>query len=346
MASRDNEGIAVEEAAKCPLCGHAGHPLYSGLRDRYWAAPGAWGFRRCGRCGHMWLDPRPLPGEIGRLYASYYTHGVGWPDPMHGVGFWPRCQRGVLEALGYPGVARDSTERLLGKVSRFLPPLWDEFEQTVRSVPGPPRGTLLDAGSGDGAYMTVMKTLGWDVRGIEPDSNAVRVARGRGLDVLESSIEEGQLPAGHFDVITMSHVIEHVLDPAATFVAVHRALRPGGLAVVLTPNAESWGHSLFGPAWFHLDPPRHLHLFSSRNLVAIAERAGLEVLRVRTTGRGHLMFDGSVSVRRTGRFRFDDPSLQASTSERAFRLAEHVLVRVAPRKGEEIVLSCTKGKGS
>ncbi len=346
MVSRDNEGIAVEEAAVCPLCGHVGAVLYSGLRDRYWAAPGMWGFRRCGDCAHIWLDPRPLPAEIGRLYASYFTHGVEWPDPLRGDGFWPRCLRGVLEAFGYRGVARDSNERLVGQLCRFLPPLWDECEQRVRSVPGPPRGTLLDVGCGDGAYLAVMKRLGWDVRGLEPDPRAVQVARERGLDVIEDTIEEAPLSADAFDAITMSHVIEHVSDPVATLVAVRRALRPGGLVVVLTPNVESWGHALFGPAWFHLDPPRHLHLFSSKNLLAVVERAGLAVVRARTTGRGHLVFDGSVSVRRTGRFRFDDPTLQASASERVFRLIEQALVRIGPRSGEEIVLSCTKREGA
>ena len=53
------------------------------------------------------------------------------------------------------------------------------------------------------------------VRGVEPDPRAVRVARERGLDVMEGTAE--QLPAEvqdrRYDLIVFSHVLEHTLDP-------------------------------------------------------------------------------------------------------------------------------------
>ena len=103
----DNGGIRVVEAAACPLCGASGRVRYSQLRDRSWSAPGTWSFRECVACGHLWLDPCPVAEEIGRLYASYYTHGVERGSPLQGDGFWPRCRRGVLEAYGYRGLAHD-----------------------------------------------------------------------------------------------------------------------------------------------------------------------------------------------------------------------------------------------
>src|SRR3989442_738635 len=121
----DNGGVRVVEAAACPLCGASGRVRYSQLRDRSWSAPGTWSFRECVACGHLWLDPCPIAEEIGRLYASYYTHGVERGSPLQGDGFWPRCRRGVLEAYGYRGLAHDSTERFLGQVMRFVPPVWE-----------------------------------------------------------------------------------------------------------------------------------------------------------------------------------------------------------------------------
>ncbi len=38
-----------------------------------------------------------------------------------------------------------------------------------------------------------MRTLGWAVRGIEPDLIAAEVARGRGLDVATTSLEDAAL---------------------------------------------------------------------------------------------------------------------------------------------------------
>jgi hypothetical protein len=43
---------------------------------------------------------------------------------------------------------------------------------------------------------------------------------------------------------------------------------------MITPNVASLGHRLFKRDWIHLDPPRHLHLFTCRSLAVLAERAG------------------------------------------------------------------------
>jgi len=338
----DNGGVHVVEAAACPLCGASGRVRYGQLRDRTWGAPGTWSFRECDACGHLWLDPRPVPEEIGRLYESCYTHGVERASPLLGDGFWPRCRRGVLEAYGYPGVARDSTERFLGRAMRFVPPVWEECEEIVHSVPGPPRGRLLDIGCGDGYFLRLMRDLGWTVQGLEPDPKAAAFARASGLDIVESPLERASLALDAFDVITMSHVIEHVLEPVTFLSVARRALSPGGILYVFTPNAESWGRAMFGPSWYPLEPPRHFHIFHPRNLVACAERARLQVVDVRTTGRLHLFFDASVSIRKTGRCGFDDPTVRASFFDRLFRVTENLLVHVHPHAGEEVVMRCTK----
>jgi 2-polyprenyl-3-methyl-5-hydroxy-6-metoxy-1,4-benzoquinol methylase len=339
---RDNDGIRVQEAASCPLCGGSGRIRYDRLRDRSWNVSGIWSFRECNECGHLWLDPRPIGEDIGRLYASYYTHGVERGSPLQGNGFWPMCRRGVLEAYGYLGVARSSTERLLGRAMHFVPPVWDECEEIVRSVPGPPRGRLLDVGCGDGYFLRVMQELGWTVQGLEPDPRAAGFARAHGLEILEMPIERAPLDRNGFDAITMSHVIEHVPDPVAVLSDARRALKPGGILLVSTPNANSWGHSMFGPSWYPLEPPRHFHIFRPENLAACAERAHLQVVDLRTTGRLHLIFDASVSIRKTGRYGFDDPTIQASLFDQLFRATENLLVRVRRSAGEEIVMRSTK----
>lgn len=339
---RDNEGVLVRDAPICPLCGGAGVIAYADLRDRYWDAPGTWTFRRCATCGHLWLDPQPEASEIGKLYRSYFSHGAASPLPFVGDDLWAQATRGVLEILGYKGASHRERERWLGSLFRLVPPIWEECEQPVRSVRGPPRGVLLDLGCGNGSYMDIMRSLGWRVQGLEPDPIAASIARDRGFEVIESPIEAAPLPAGGFDYITMSHVIEHVVDPVRVLTVARQALKEDGRLTILTPNAESWGHRKFREAWFHLDPPRHLHLFSTKNLIACAQRAGLRVASSVTTGRGHLVYDGSVAIRATGRYRFGDPSTVASMRDRAFRAFESFLTRVRPDAGEETILTCTR----
>jgi SAM-dependent methyltransferase len=187
-----------------------------------------------------------------------------------------------------------------------------------------------------------MRDLGWKVRGLEPDAQAVSVARAHGLDVIEGTVESSLRDRDAYDVITMSHVIEHVVDPAQVLTVVRDALRPGGTLLLITPNAGSLGHRRFGASWYHLDPPRHLQLFTVANLAARTVAAGLATLRWRTTGRGHLVYDASRSIERTGRFDLRDPSRRASRGDQSFRLFEEVLLLARRDWGEEILLFATK----
>ena len=44
--------------------------------------------------------------------------------------------------------------------------------------------------------------------------------------------------------------------------------------MVLTPNASSWSHRVFGSSWRGLEPPRHLHIFAMNSMRAVFRPAG------------------------------------------------------------------------
>jgi SAM-dependent methyltransferase len=79
---------------------------------------------------------------------------------------------------------------------------------------------------------------------------------------------------GVFDVITMSHVIEHVHEPIQVLEACYRLLKPGGQLWIETPNISSLGRSRFQHNWRGLETPRHLVLFNRRSLHQALQRAG------------------------------------------------------------------------
>ena len=60
------------------------------------------------------------------------------------------------------------------------------------------------------------------------------------------SLEANTLPAGSFDHVTLSHVLEHFHDPVGALAEVHRLLRPGGRLWIAHPNSGSIGHAQFG----------------------------------------------------------------------------------------------------
>ena len=77
----------------------------------------------------------------------------------------------------------------------------------------------------------VHERLGWRVLGLEPDTRAAEHARQHGVEVLTGGIESLHGQTNRFDVITLSHVIEHVHDAALLLRTCHRLLKPGGRIV-------------------------------------------------------------------------------------------------------------------
>jgi len=74
-----NEGVLVQDACDCLLCGRTGALLYDGLRDCLFGAPGVWSLMECKDCGLCWLNPRPILSQVAKLYSAYYTPRA-WPD--------------------------------------------------------------------------------------------------------------------------------------------------------------------------------------------------------------------------------------------------------------------------
>ena len=103
---------------------------------------------------------------------------------------------------------------------------------------------MLDYGSGVGtfAYHVAKRRPSWTVEGWDGDSSSLQVAR-ECFTIENTSFElrpydsHGDLEPDSYDVITFLEVIEHVDNPGEILSNFSRALRPGGLLVVSTPNA-------------------------------------------------------------------------------------------------------------
>jgi SAM-dependent methyltransferase len=203
---------------------------------------------------------------------------------------------------------------------------------------------LLDVGCGGGWLLESMKSLGWTVEGVDLDPQAVAGARSRGLQVHLGQVEQLRLPAERFDVVTMSHYIEHVYQPAVVIAACYRLLKPGGRLVMVTPNTRSLGHRLYRKDWMHLDPPRHLHLFNPGTLADTARRGGFRKLTAWTSLRdAYGMFLGSRSIRRSGRYAMGaSQSVPARLWARGAELFEWLALKFSGELGEEIVVVAEK----
>jgi SAM-dependent methyltransferase len=278
MSEQINQ-IRSAPSPECVLCGSQGLPLHTDLRDRLFGATGEWKLVKCPNrdCELVWPDPMPLPEEIWKAYANYYTHK---PAASGMIGSLPKriyrqAKRNWLSAsYGYrsdPLVASAGYLKIAHYLLPMVRPLAFKDVRLLKFVVG---GKLLDVGCGSGEWMAMMRCLGWNVEGVDFDEKTVQLAREKGLNVHIGSMEDQHFVSGSFDAITLNHVIEHVPDPISTIAECARLLKPGGRLVMFTPNASSFSHRLFGQDWRGLEPPRHLHIFSFSAMRSLLRQGG------------------------------------------------------------------------
>jgi SAM-dependent methyltransferase len=247
----------------CKVCAHPRAEPVAAAADRTLV--------RCSACGLVRLHPVPTPAELSAVYdgGDYYT-----TEPARlRQGLVARLQDAVLRTYwGYPGT-RSAAERWLGPLvllplrRRFLP------------VPFPGSLPVLDIGCGNGQRLLELQNHGCSqLVGLEPTAGAAEQARlATRADIRTAVLEETELPDGHFGLIIMNQVLEHVPSPKETLAQVRQLMRPDGRLYLTVPNYGSWEARLFGSAWSGLQIPEHLHHFTRDSLLRCLGAAGLRV---------------------------------------------------------------------
>ncbi len=277
-----NEAIRVEQILDCPFCKKEGSLLYDGLRDRFFGISGLWSFWYCKGCEFIWLNPRPVREDLQKLYEYYYT-SVGSKSPQTSS-LRLRIKVAILNMKDVNCKSRSPLIWLI-KALDLIPPIHERTKLWVMGLNHRKNGRLLDVGCGKGGFLALMNLFGWEVLGIEMDANAASFAKKQGVNVIIGTFEEIPLPENHFDAITLSHVIEHAYQYHEFLKKCFRLIKPGGKLVMLTPNANSFGHRFFKDRWFGLAPPTHFHIFPEHILRHCAELVGFEVETIRSCSR-------------------------------------------------------------
>ncbi|HEY7439930.1 MAG TPA: class I SAM-dependent methyltransferase [Acidimicrobiia bacterium] len=231
----------------CNLCGGSIALLYADCNDfeYFMTSPGR--LHRCTVCGLVMMWPLPTREELPGLYPANYH---SFEEPSKGV-----------DAL----LLRRYQEHQAALCRRYLPR----------------GGALLEIGCATGDVLAALRDDFPSVAGIELSKEACEVAWERGLDVFHGTLDEYETDA-RFDVVFMSQVIEHVLDPVQTVAKIARLLKPGGVLYLETPNIRAFDARVWKQRWGLIHYPRHLFLFDKHTIGLLVESAGLENTKVRS----------------------------------------------------------------
>jgi 2-polyprenyl-3-methyl-5-hydroxy-6-metoxy-1,4-benzoquinol methylase len=139
--------------------------------------------------------------------------------------------------------------------------------------------TLLDVGAGAGLLVAEARRAGLAAEGIEPSRPLVESARRlHTVELLPGTLPHPVLAHRRFDLVSLVDVLEHVADPVGLLAASAARLAPGGVLLLVTPDAGSVAARLLGRRWWHLRLA-HVGYFNRRSLAAACARAGLVPLR-------------------------------------------------------------------
>jgi 2-polyprenyl-3-methyl-5-hydroxy-6-metoxy-1,4-benzoquinol methylase len=141
-------------------------------------------------------------------------------------------------------------------------------------MPGNLRGwKTIDWGCGVGALVASLQHRGADAVGYDSDSEAIAVGRERwAANIHMSTSFDLSRFHNQFDLLLLSHVVEHLPDIRETMRNLLKVLRPPGYVFIEVPNSSA---DIFVT---EMDPESHLHFFSKRSLTLLLESLGVQVL--------------------------------------------------------------------
>ena len=245
---RETECRAAPADALCRWCGA------SGLEVR--RSVGAHFVLRCRRCGFLTLKTGIDEERLGETYQDYL------PTDPAAIVQWEREQRPVVD-----------------RAVRAIRSL------TSRSGGGPRR--LLEVGSGFGFFLKAARDAGFDVRGVEFSATGRAHARASfALDVSPGPFERERFAPASFAVVCAFYVIEHLADPRAFLMEVHRLLEPGGLIFLRWPHSTPLARlgDAFGVSHDLYHAPWHLSDFTPATMERALADCGFRQATTRTFG--------------------------------------------------------------
>jgi 2-polyprenyl-3-methyl-5-hydroxy-6-metoxy-1,4-benzoquinol methylase len=132
------------------------------------------------------------------------------------------------------------------------------------------KGRALDIGCSVPYGLSLLKDNGWSVLGADPSEKCVSIAKEMyDIDVIKGFFEDINLnETGKFDLIILSHVLEHLISPSDALLHIRKLLKDNGILYIEVPNLMET-NNLTGYFTFE-----HINYFTTTSLRNILMRNG------------------------------------------------------------------------
>ncbi|MDP8265655.1 MAG: class I SAM-dependent methyltransferase [Candidatus Aceula meridiana] len=249
------------EYINCPLCdSQKNTKLFLGKDYLY--SKEEFSVVKCHDCGLQYTNPCVKEDQIASYYYSGYSSRMNSKLPNFYKGEW-------------------------GRLQRFFGNIHFTILELMRSINA---RKVLEIGPGNGRLLYFLKAQGYDVSGVELDSDLARNIWDMGIPCYCGNLDTvmDEIGGKKFDLIILCQTFEHLYDPKKTLKNIHSLLAEKGYLYMALPNSGSIEAKLFDKFWRGLDLPRHIVHYDKKTVGKILRKSGFDVLR-----QGDLIFPSS-----------------------------------------------------
>lgn len=244
----------VKKNIKCKICDGKLISWYKNLFDDRHGYKGKFDVEKCINCGFGQTSPQLSRSKIAKLYENYYP--------------WKKIDITSVKRAQF---------KMPNKTTIWRKGLYINGQYKVK-----PNTTVLDVGCGLGHSLLELESIGCKAYGVDPDKNALKLARKFNLNFKVGFVEDNPFPKIKFDYIIANQVLEHTNDPLIFLKTLKKRLNQNGKIVISFPNVNSITRYLLNENWLHWHIPYHLNFFNKNSINLISKKSGLKIERLKT----------------------------------------------------------------
>jgi 2-polyprenyl-3-methyl-5-hydroxy-6-metoxy-1,4-benzoquinol methylase len=247
------------ELLTCPICNDSSFDSFIETAAQMHSNKELFNFDQCSSCKLVFLNPRVPLDDLKNYYSSHYL-------PYRGSKAWGK----------YEKLVEGSQQKL--DVKRFKR-VNDAHKLSERSL-------ILDVGCGNPSFLKAcQQKLNCQTMGIDFSDEGWKEQPENFKEINLQVAEIKDLPSNlQPDVVTMWHYLEHDYSPLENLTWLKSLSKPSTTLVIEIPNFDSSSRKRFGKNWAGWHTPRHLSLFSPKNIELLLEKSGWKVSDILTYG--------------------------------------------------------------
>jgi len=224
---------------------------------------------KCKKCDLIFANPMADDNELSKYYSNY-------------------SNTKKYQGYNLKSVAKQNFKRIdkLSKNEIFKEAKYISYFNN--------NGNFLDIGSGLGLGLAYAQKLGFKLYATEFDQNAIDfINTNFDADCFFGDLKNAKYPNNFFDLIHVSHVIEHVTDLDKFITEIKRVLKKDGFVCIGTPDSSSFLYKLYNNLMFLnfkvpkiIDGIEHTFIFSNKLLSNFAHKYNFKIAEHYSEGMG------------------------------------------------------------